>query len=127
MFVFAAPRPRRKPSLTPMIDVVFLLLVFFMLAARFGQDMALPLKTATGGNTTWQGAPRLVEVRSTALLLNGTPLADESTLPEALRTLMPAPDAPVLLRAGPEADLTRLMRVIDLLRQAGFDQLILTE
>ena len=29
--------PRRRPSLTPMIDVVFLLLVFFMLAARFGQ------------------------------------------------------------------------------------------
>jgi len=127
MFTFAAPRARRKPSLTPMIDVVFLLLVFFMLAARFGQDMALPLKTANGGDTTWQGAPRLVEVRRAALLLNGTPLADEAALPEILRTLMPTPDAPVLLRAGPEADLTRLLRVIDLLRQAGFDQLILTE
>ncbi len=127
MFTFAAPRPRRKPSLTPMIDVVFLLLVFFMLAARFGQDMALPLKIANSGATTWQGAPRLVEVRRSSLLLNGTPLADDLTLPEALRALMPTPDAPVLLRAGPQADLTRLMDVIDLLRQAGFDQLILTE
>jgi len=127
MFTFAAPRPRRKPSLTPMIDVVFLLLVFFMLAARFGQDMALPLKTATGGNATWQGAPRLVEVRRASLLLNGTPLADEAALPEALRPLMQTRDAPVLLRAGPQVDLTRLMRVIDLLRAAGFDQLILTE
>ena len=43
MLQFGPPRPRRKPSLTPMIDVVFLLLVFFMLAARFGQDVGLAL------------------------------------------------------------------------------------
>ncbi|NSY41645.1 biopolymer transporter ExbD, partial [Leisingera sp. ANG59] len=30
-------------SLTPMIDVVFLLLVFFMLASRFGMDTVLQL------------------------------------------------------------------------------------
>ncbi len=126
MFAFAPPRARRRPSLTPMIDVVFLLLVFFMLAARFGQDMALPLKAAGGGDATWQGAPRLIEVRQSELLLNGIPLTG-AALPEALRPLMPVPDAPVLLRAGPEADLTRLMGVIDLLRQAGFDQLILVE
>ena len=38
MFHFAPARRSRKPSLTPMIDVVFLLLVFFMLAARFGRQ-----------------------------------------------------------------------------------------
>ena len=48
MFAFASHRPRRKPSLTPMIDVVFLLLVFFMLASRFGQDNILPLVAGTG-------------------------------------------------------------------------------
>ncbi|MEO0362761.1 MAG: biopolymer transporter ExbD, partial [Pseudomonadota bacterium] len=37
-----ARAPRRRPSLTPMIDVVFLLLVFFMLAARFGVELAMP-------------------------------------------------------------------------------------
>ena len=35
MFTFEEPHKVRRPSLTPMIDVVFLLLVFFMLAARF--------------------------------------------------------------------------------------------
>ena len=38
-----ALKPRRRPSLTPMIDVVFLLLVFFMLASRFGMDAVLNL------------------------------------------------------------------------------------
>ncbi|MEM8656825.1 MAG: biopolymer transporter ExbD, partial [Pseudomonadota bacterium] len=46
-FDLGPPPPSRRPSLTPMIDVVFLLLVFFMLAARFGQDMALET-TLTG-------------------------------------------------------------------------------
>ena len=48
MFSFAVSRPRRRPSLTPMIDVVFLLLIFFMLAARFGMEGALP--SVVGGD-----------------------------------------------------------------------------
>ena len=49
MFAFATSRPPRRPSLTSRIDVVFLLLVFFMLAARFGTDVTLPLTTAGAG------------------------------------------------------------------------------
>ena len=60
MFTEPVRKPRR-PSLTPMIDVVFLLLVFFMLASRFGSEEALPLPLAGGGGT-WSGPPRLVEI-----------------------------------------------------------------
>ena len=35
---------RRAPGLTPLIDVVFLLLIFFMLATRFGNESQLPLQ-----------------------------------------------------------------------------------
>lgn len=42
-------RARRRPSLTPMIDVVFLLRVFFTLAARFSVDCILPLDAADVG------------------------------------------------------------------------------
>ena len=49
MFDFATQSRRRTPSLTPMIDVVFLLLVFFMLASRFGVDMEIPLNLAGQG------------------------------------------------------------------------------
>lgn len=41
-------RPRRKPGLTPLIDVVFLLLVFFMLASRFDVEASLPLVVRAG-------------------------------------------------------------------------------
>tara|TARA_E500000305_G_scaffold111236_1_gene122171 strand:+ start:42929 stop:43090 length:162 start_codon:yes stop_codon:yes gene_type:complete len=36
-------RPKRKPGLTPMIDVVF-----FMLALRFGVDTVVPFPLAEG-------------------------------------------------------------------------------
>ena len=126
MFAFATPRPRRRPSLTPMIDVVFLLLVFLMLAARFGQDMTLPLNTASGGEVSWEGPPRLIEVAPEALQLNGITLVGDA-LADTLTPLMPQPDAPVLLRAGPLTDLARFVAVIDDLRAAGFTRLIIVE
>ena len=56
MFIIDSPRSRRKPSLTPMIDVVFLLLVFFMLASRFGSDALVPLSLGGSGDT-YSGPP----------------------------------------------------------------------
>jgi biopolymer transport protein ExbD len=126
MFAFAAPRPRRRPSLTPMIDVVFLLLVFFMLAARFGHDTHLPLTLGGGGAVDWQGPPRLVSVLPDGLRLNGLPVAT-ADLAGALAPLMPDAQAPVLLRAEDGADLGRLVAVIDAMRGAGITQLVVVE
>lgn len=125
MFSFALPRTSRKPSLTPMIDVVFLLLVFFMLSARFGQDFALPLSTA-GRDVPYQGPPRLIDIRASDLALNGTPTQLEA-LSAGLAPLMQSPDDPVLLRPGAGADVQALVRVIDALRAAGLTQLIVVE
>ena len=41
-----ARQKRRSPGLTPLIDVVFLLLIFFMLATRFDLETSLPLRLA---------------------------------------------------------------------------------
>ena len=69
----AAPR-RRRIGLTPMIDVVFLLLVFFMLASRFGVEGAVPISAAGSGGGGYEGAPRLVEARPDGFRLNGVAL-----------------------------------------------------
>ncbi len=126
MFAFAQPRPRRRPSLTPMIDVVFLLLVFFMLASRFGSENALPLTAGGAGDAPWQGPPRLVTVLPDRVTLNGVAVAPE-TLAERLAPLMPEPDAPVLVRGGEGANLARLVAVIDALRAAGLTRLVIVE
>jgi biopolymer transport protein ExbD len=116
----------RRPSLTPMIDVVFLLLVFFMVAARFGADRALPLDPPGGGAGAWEGPPRLVTVAPAGVRLNGTEVAP-GALGEALGPLMPSRDAPVILRGAEGARLEDLAAVLEALSAAGIGRVVLVE
>ncbi|MBZ8118602.1 biopolymer transporter ExbD [Roseovarius sp. LXJ103] len=111
-------RPSRKPSLTPMIDVVFLLLVFFMLASQFGHDSALTLSPA-GGDAAYSGPPRLVEIGPDGLRLNGAPVA-EAALAEALAPLTTGAEDVIVLRSADATSLQRLIDVAQTLRAAGF-------
>lgn len=118
-------RRRRHPSLTPMIDVVFLLLVFFMLAARFGNDRALPLPLA-GSGAGYQGPPRLVEILPEAVLLNGRAIGLDA-LPGALAALMATPGDAIVLQGRDGADLQRVIDVARRLTAAGLPSLVLVE
>jgi biopolymer transport protein ExbD len=118
MFAIAPPRPRRKPSLTPMIDVVFLLLVFFMLASRFGTDAVVPL--ALGGQGAgYSGPPRLIDVLPEGQRLNGVDQALDQIV-VALNRLTQSPADTIVLRARDGAALQRMVTVIAALREAGF-------
>ncbi len=125
MMQFGTPRHARRPSLTPMIDVVFLLLVFFMLAARFGHDLSLPMATG-GGATVYDGPPRLVVIGHDSLALNGQTIAPEA-LPAALDPLMSAPSDIVVLRPAEGVPLQRLIAVSDSLRAAGLSRIVVVE
>ena len=125
MFSFGTPRRPRRPSLTPMIDVVFLLLVFFMLASQFGHDKALPL--VLGGATVgYEGPPRLLEVFPDALTLNGGAVKMD-TIAARLSELTTSPDDIIVLRPKGQADLQRLIDVAQILRRAGFVRLAVVE
>ncbi len=127
MIRFAPPtRARRMPSLTPMIDVVFLLLVFFMLAAQFGREAVVPLGIGGGASADYSGPPRLVEIAPEAVTLNGLP-QDETTLAAALSGLTERPDDTIVLRAAPDTRLQRLVDVAETLRAAGFTALAVVE
>lgn len=124
MFQFDAPSRRRLIDLTPMIDVVFLLLVFFMLASRFVMDTTIPLATGSGQSTPAPGSFRLVDIGvGGGLALNGVPVSAEE-LPARLQGLK-AEEA-ILLR-GKDAALQDLVEVMALLRAAGFNRLVLVE
>ncbi len=121
------PRRRaRRASLTPMIDVVFLLLVFFMLAARFGPEARLAMAAGAAGDAEWHGPPRLLDVAPDGLRLNGVPVAPDA-LAAALAPLIDAPGDPVVLRARDGVDLQRLVAAIEALQAAGHDNLLLVE
>ncbi|MGR3634636.1 MAG: ExbD/TolR family protein [Shimia sp.] len=122
-----APAPlRRKPSLTPMIDVVFLLLVFFMLASRFGQNMEINLPLAAASDRPYQGPPRLVEVRPDDLSLNGSLTRVEDLLAD-LGAMMLSHSDTIVVRARDGADLQRVVDVMGRLADAGYETLVLVE
>lgn len=125
MISFGPPRAARRPSLTPMIDVVFLLLVFFMLAARFGHDLSLPMVTG-GAPAAYDGPPRLVGIEAERLTLNGRALPLEA-LPDALGPLMTGPEDIVVLRPAEGVPLQRLIEVSDALAAAGLSRLMVVE
>ena len=105
---------RRRPSLTPMIDVVFLLIIFFMLVARFGVDKVIDinLPSALGHNSQYQGAPRLVEIKSGNIVsLNGSEIPLDQ-LSSNLSKLMPNLNALIILRSSAEANTQDLLDVL---------------
>ncbi|PTQ74881.1 ExbD/TolR family protein [Celeribacter persicus] len=124
---FGAPRRKHRMSLTPMIDVVFLLLVFFMLASRFGSPAQLSLTLGGGASQGYSGPPRLIRVGVEDLKLNGN-IEGEEALLEHLKELVEGPDDIVVLRPDDvEVPLQRLVSVMEWLGEAGFANLVLVE
>lgn len=119
-------RIRRKPSLTPMIDVVFLLLVFFMLASRFGMDQVIAMPLASAGGTAETPAPKLVDVLPELTRLNGIDRPLAQVIAE-LRTLGAAPTDTIVLRSREETSIQRIVEVSEALRDAGFANLVLVK
>lgn len=115
---------RRRIGLTPMIDVVFLLLVFFMLAARFGGTDAIPLTLSAGGDTIYEGPPRLVTVLPDGVRVNGIDVVDPVP---ALDPLMATAQDIVVLRSVDDATVQRLLTVMEALRAAGLTNLVVLQ
>ncbi|WP_416897088.1 MAG: ExbD/TolR family protein [Minwuia sp.] len=113
-------RRRALISLTPLIDVVFILLVFFMLASSFLDWRAIDLSppVEAGGGARLEGS-LLVDIRRDALRLAGEPM-DLETLADRIGVLVAdKPGRPVILRPAPDVSLQRTVEVLDRLGAAG--------
>jgi len=136
----AAVRRRRSLiSLTPLIDVVFILLVFYMLASSFTDWRALPLAIGAAADDPRQGASAaaagredsgalLLDIAADRLRLSGRPLQDQE-LPGVLATLDGGAGAAgrrFILRPAPGVPLQRLVQVMDMLTAAGVSDLSLS-
>ena len=123
-----ARRRRRRTliSLTPLIDVVFILLVFFMLATSFVDWRVLDVSVTQDGSgpASPEGA-LLVEVRPGELRLSGRPVADGILLDRVRARLAKRPDQAVIVKPAAGVSLQRTVAVLDLLSGAGVRELSL--
>ena len=119
---FAEPRrPRARLNIAPLIDVVFLLLVFFMLTSRFidsaSIDLSMSRASAPGQSA---GEVLLVDVRlDGGLSLNGLSLALDDLGPELAARVGAAVDRPVAVRAEARVPVQRLVDVMDRIQAVG--------
>lgn len=115
MRIEAAAVRKRRLSLTSLIDVIFLLLLFFMLSSTFGRFASVELAASRSASTAPAlSQPVLLSMKGEVWRLNGEPMTEEKVLAR-LRDL-PAQDAAVLLLAGDGTTSQQLVRVLERLR-----------
>jgi len=121
---------RSEISVVPLVNVVFLLLVFFMLVGRVTSPDPLsidPPRSESGIDDTG-GAVKIYVTRDGRVAL-GSETVPVNLLGERIAGLLDArPSASFQLKADAQGDGVRLIRVMEQLRGAGVERLtLLTE
>lgn len=121
-------RKQLKPDavgfqLAPMIDVVFLLLCFFITSQIFAQwetEIDITLPTAQTGSVPERLPGELIiNVRGDgSTIVNAQPVSDEQLADMLARVSSLFPGQPVLIRADRRTAYEDVIRVLDLCRQA---------
>ena len=117
-------------DLTPLIDVVFLLLIFFMVSTVFKkEELALILNLPSAETKETKSGKRKslqIEIDKNQFALNGKLIADselESTLKNTENKKIP-----VVLRIDEKVEYKRVVKVIDLLKKHKLENLnLITE
>ncbi|MEO9275316.1 biopolymer transporter ExbD [Marinomonas sp. 5E14-1] len=117
-------------NLTPLIDVVFLLLIFFMVSTTFNQstELTIDLPTATS-NAPRSDVSQNVELVITAdgqYVINGQTLINErvSTLVQGLKEVTRGDSSkPLIITADAKASYDMVLRVYDAAATLGITKL----
>ena len=113
-------RSRAAVSLTPLIDVVFILLIFFMLVSNLQRTNMIDLRVSDRNATPTQAQDRalLVTINPNDLQLDGQPIS----LAQLQAQVALQPERQVALQPTDGVPLQRTVNVLDQLRSAGARQ-----
>jgi biopolymer transport protein ExbD len=123
------PREPLALNITPLIDVVFLLLIFFMVTTTFNQNTQLEVHLP--GMQTWQ-TPVMDRVMNITVNAQGQIAIEGKLLPNPhARTLREAlqahpqfdPTQKIILRADGHAPYQMIARVMDVAGQLGYQNI----
>ncbi|GGF01478.1 hypothetical protein GCM10007285_31330 [Stappia taiwanensis] len=104
----------RRPGvgLTSLIDVIFLLIVFFMLVSSFDRLQLLPLATGGSAESAPQAEPLILRLAADGGFAGGA--EDEARIAAAI-----AAERPIVLRIGTGVAVQQGLDALDRLREAG--------
>ncbi len=122
---FKSPKPPESViQLAPMIDIVFLLLIFFLVTWQFSrseQDSRVKVPTSSQGKEETRAISEInVNIRQSGeLVINGEVLTEQELLTKLRAIVAVYQNQPVRLRGDGEITYQTLMGVIDICQQAG--------
>lgn len=118
----ARPTKRQAPeAIIALIDVVFFLLIFFMLIGRMDATAPFDLTPATSqtGSDMPGGGRTLAISAGAELALDGVELGQEALLEQMRRVLGDAPETLIRVNAHRDAELRFVLPLIAKLRDMG--------
>jgi len=113
----------RGPDLMPLIDMVFILLIFFLLTSTAIQpavDVALP-ETAYSEPKTATSIMVTIHAEGT-LLIDGQKVSEELLLSDLKSQYREQPDAELTIQADRQVPFGRVVEIMDLSKQAGAEE-----
>ncbi len=123
------PEPRRREpeeNVIPMINIVFLLLIFFMVAGTLEPESPLavdPAESESGGELVDEPLRILLDAEG-EIAVGDDVLSGFEKLPERLKeALGEETPRPVEVKADADADSGRLLDIMDALREAGAERM----
>jgi biopolymer transport protein ExbD len=115
-------RSGQAPNLTPLIDIVFLLLIFFMLTAHFVRDegIDIQLPQAESAVSREDDAALVVVLDTNGQIRLDDKIIEEHELEAALRLALQGRSKKwVTLRGDRASDLGNAVTILDAARKAG--------
>jgi len=115
-------RSSHVPNLTPLIDIVFLLLVFFMLTSHFVREDSIDIELPEAETGEFKDNDKILQV---VIKSNGVFFyADKEISPEELETVLTSDllnkkDKIIQIKGDRSANLGKTVELIDLSRKAG--------
>ena len=108
-------------NIAPLVDVVFLLVIFFAVSTTFLESAGLKLELPSSSSTAERETRTLtVSLTTDGVLYLGDEEVTRADLTESLRTqLEQTDDKVVILRADTHVEHGEVVRVMDLIRDAG--------
>lgn len=119
-------REHLSPDLTPLIDVIFLILIFFMVSSTFKkEELALLLTLPDTQSATEEIEKRQINIELTpeAVAYNGKEIDFDAM--EKMLADVKDKTKPVNIRIDKAVRYARVMRLFDLLSKYGLDNLAL--
>ncbi len=122
-------RPRRKVAIniTSLIDVIFMLLLFFMITSTFLEQPGIKLELPTA-KTSAPSEPQeyvLTVDKKGELFLNRQPVALAALEAEIRKALPKMKEGALVLKADQEISHGLVVRVMDLAKRGGVKKLII--